>query len=161
MVAYTWRRPVDKGWNEKSASLRLFQIEQNNMTAKSIAEQWYTLKVKVAIKESTFDNFPCLQNWVKIFVILFFRLWLHFFAIRGCLLRKCIKQISLRLSRWIFGDQSWPIYCNYFLKAMTIGHWPKAFRFWSFCVKKLWHLARLRMNKNFVITICFVRKFDI
>ena len=68
-------------------------------------ESW---KVKVWKERQIFFHFPDQKIDSKYLEFNFFRLWLHFFAIRGCLRRKCIKQISLRLSRQIFWDQSWP-----------------------------------------------------
>ena len=44
-----------------------FRLSKTIWQQKYIAGQWYTLKVKVAKKESIFDHWPCLQNWLKIF----------------------------------------------------------------------------------------------
>ena len=68
-------------------------------------ESW---KVKVWKKRQIFFPSPDQKIGSKYLEFHFFRLWLHFFAIRGCLRRKCIKQISLRSSRRFFWDQSWP-----------------------------------------------------
>ena len=57
-------------------------------------EKWKSEK-----KRQIFFTSPDQKIGWKYLELNFFRLWLHFFAIRGCLRRKCIKQISLRSSR--------------------------------------------------------------
>ena len=68
-------------------------------------ESW---KVKVWKERQIFFHFPDQRIDSKYLEFNIFRLWLHFFDTRGCLRRKCVKQILLRLSRRIFWVQWWP-----------------------------------------------------
>ena len=70
-----------------------------------LKEHHKSWKVKVWKERQIFFHFPDQKIDSKYLEFNFFRLWLHFFAIRGCLLRKCIKQILLHLSRQFFWDQ--------------------------------------------------------
>ena len=62
----------------------------------------------------------------KMSKIILFKLWRHLFAKRGCLLRKCIKQILLqilmRVARWICWDQFRPLQtpCPGFLHSFPL-----------------------------------------
>ena len=68
-------------------------------------ESW---KVKVWKERQIFFHFPDQRIDSKYLEFNIFRLWLHFFDTRGCLRRKFVKQILLRLSRRIFWVQWWP-----------------------------------------------------
>ena len=68
-------------------------------------ESW---KVKFWKERQIFFHFPDQRIDSKYLEFNIFRLWLHFFDTRGCLRRKCVKQILLRLSRRIFWVQWWP-----------------------------------------------------
>ena len=89
-------------WKDKMNRLHVLHYYR----LKEHHESW---KVKVWKERQIFFHFPDQKIDSKYLEFNFFRLWLHFFAIRGCLQRKCIKQILLRLSRQIFWDQSWPL----------------------------------------------------
>ena len=107
MVAYICRGPVDWGWNERSASLRLFQIEQNNMTAKNCGTMIY-IESESCWKWINILPFSMLGKWSENICDSIFSDFDYIFLPEGGVWEENAQSKYHCVIKPNFGDQSWP-----------------------------------------------------